>query len=146
MKTLTYNCSECDEVHKLYESCNSYVAKFIDWLDDAWLEPLPYKLVILPDPEKGKVGGIIHLPDKYQDIPSMGTVIACGENVKQVKVGDRVLYGKYAGIGYETGSLFSLKLIKEDEIICLLVPQVNYEKRLMLETVIKKRLPSLMAS
>ena len=56
--------------------------------------------------EEKTVGGII-IPDTAKEKPQRGTVVAVGEGKKDepmtVKVGDSVLYGKYAGteLSYE---------------------------------------------
>lgn len=46
----------------------------------------------------------LHLPDVAQDnTPVEGTIIAAGPEVKYVKAGMRVLYGRYAGSDVEIG-------------------------------------------
>ncbi|MCE1189924.1 MAG: co-chaperone GroES [Ignavibacteria bacterium] len=70
------------------------------------LSPLHDRVVVKPSEAKETtVGGII-LPDTAKEKPSEGTVVAVGtgkaaEDGKvlplTVKVGDRVLYGKYSG-------------------------------------------------
>ena len=72
----------------------------------ASLKPLRDKVVIERSEAEGKTAGGILLPDTAKDKPKQGTVIAVGpgkilENgeVKglEVKKGDRVLFGGYAG-------------------------------------------------
>lgn len=70
------------------------------------LKPLADRVVVKPsEAEEKTVGGII-LPDTAKEKPVEGTVVAIGPGktaddgklVKpEVKVGDRVLYGKYSG-------------------------------------------------
>ena len=52
------------------------------------------------DQERKSVGGII-IPDNTKEKPLEGVVVAVGNGTKEVtmevKVGDKVLYGKYAG-------------------------------------------------
>lgn len=55
------------------------------------------------DSEEKKIGGII-IPDTAKEKPQMAEVIAVGtdEDLKKiVKVGDKVLYGKYSGTEIE---------------------------------------------
>lgn len=54
--------------------------------------------------EEVTVGGII-IPDSAKEKPLKGTVVAAGDGTKdepmQLKAGDTVLYGKYAGTEIE---------------------------------------------
>jgi chaperonin GroES len=64
-------------------------------------------VVILPAPAEEKTASGIFIPDTAKEKPQRGTVVAVGDGKKEepitVKVGDEVLYGKYAGteITYE---------------------------------------------
>jgi chaperonin GroES len=71
------------------------------------LKPLADRVLVEPAPAEEKtVGGII-IPDTAKEKPQRGTVIAVGpgKNAENsgtlvpltVKVGDTILYGKYAG-------------------------------------------------
>ena len=70
------------------------------------LKPLSDRVLVKPmDKEQEKKGGII-IPDTAKEKPQEGEVIAAGpgkrdENGKiipmDVKVGDKILYGKYSG-------------------------------------------------
>jgi chaperonin GroES len=70
------------------------------------LSPLGDRVIVKPsDPEEKTKGGII-LPDTAKEKPIEGTIVAAGPGkttddgklVKLgVKVGDKVLYGKYSG-------------------------------------------------
>lgn len=42
-----------------------------------------------------KVGGIIN-PDTYEDKPEIGEVVSFGDNVKELAVGDTILFNKYS--------------------------------------------------
>ena len=57
-------------------------------------------LVERVESDQKSAGGII-IPDTAQEKPQKGSVIACGKGTKDnpitVKVGDNILYGKYAG-------------------------------------------------
>ena len=70
------------------------------------LRPLGDRLVIEPLEAEAKTKGGIILPDTAKEKPQEGKIVAVGkgkmdENGKlmpmEVKVGDKVLYGKYAG-------------------------------------------------
>jgi chaperonin GroES len=63
------------------------------------VQPLDDRVLVEPIEEEEKVGPII-IPDTAKEKPSMGKVIAVGtdEEIKElIKVGDKVLFGKYAG-------------------------------------------------
>lgn len=69
------------------------------------IKPLADRVVILPAPAEEKtIGGII-IPDTAKEKPLRGEVIAVGNGTKDeemiLKVGDNVLYGKYAGTELE---------------------------------------------
>ena len=69
------------------------------------IKPLADRVLILPAPAEEKtVGGII-IPDTAKEKPLKGEVIAVGHGTKDeemvLKVGDTVLYGKYAGTEIE---------------------------------------------
>lgn len=70
------------------------------------LKPLADRVVVEALPGEEKTAGGVILPDTAQEKPMMGKVLAVGpgktlDNGKleamEVKVGDRVLYGKYSG-------------------------------------------------
>ena len=61
-------------------------------------------MLVLPAQAEEKVGGII-IPDTAKEKPQRGKVVAVGNGTKDeemvLKVGDEVLYGKYAGTELE---------------------------------------------
>ncbi|RPI75243.1 MAG: co-chaperone GroES [Ignavibacteriales bacterium] len=70
------------------------------------ITPLADRVIIKPSEAEEKTKGGIILPDTAKEKPIEGTVIAAGpgkvtddgKTVKMgVKVGDKVLYGKYSG-------------------------------------------------
>lgn len=82
------------------------------------LRPLADKLVIRPAGREETTRGGIIVPDTAKEKPQRGTVVAAGEGRKDddgeritldVKVGDHVLFAKYAGTEF--------KLEDEDLII-----------------------------
>lgn len=69
------------------------------------VKPLSDRVLIQPTPaEEVTVAGII-IPDSAKEKPLRGTVLAVGPGTKdeemQLKEGDVVLYGKYAGTEVE---------------------------------------------
>jgi len=88
--------------------------------------PLGNRVVIkaLEDGEQVSAGGI-YIPDTAKEKPQEGEIIAVGpgkldENGKrvpmEVKVGDKVIYSKYAGTEYKDGAQEYL-VVREDDIL-----------------------------
>ena len=69
------------------------------------IKPFADRVLVLPAPAEEKVGGII-IPDTAKEKPQRGKVVAVGNGTKDeemiLKVGDEVLYGKYAGTEIES--------------------------------------------
>lgn len=65
------------------------------------VKPLADRVLIQPAEAEQKTAGGIIIPDTAKEKPQRGTVVAVGPGKKDepltVKVGDLVLYGKYAG-------------------------------------------------
>ena len=65
------------------------------------IKPLADRVVIEPKATEEKTAGGIIIPDNTKEKPLEGVVVAVGNGTKEVtmevKVGDKVLYGKYAG-------------------------------------------------
>ncbi len=70
------------------------------------IKPLSDRVVIKPAEAEDMSKGGLYLPDTAKEKPQQGEVVAVGEGktadsgelIKpQVKVGDKVLYGKYSG-------------------------------------------------
>jgi chaperonin GroES len=65
------------------------------------VKPLADRVLVEPMPAENKTASGIIIPDTAKEKPMRGTVVAAGpgkpEEPVTVKVGDVVLYGKYAG-------------------------------------------------
>jgi chaperonin GroES len=65
------------------------------------IKPLADRVLVEPAAAEEKTAGGIIIPDTAKEKPMKGTIVAAGEGKKDepltVKVGDIVLYGKYAG-------------------------------------------------
>jgi chaperonin GroES len=65
------------------------------------IKPLADRVIIEPAQAEQKTAGGIIIPDTVKEKPQRGMVVAVGPGKKDepmtVKVGDQVLYGKYAG-------------------------------------------------
>jgi len=94
------------------------------------LNPLADRVVIQPKEAEEKTSGGIILPDTVKEKPVEGTIVAAGpgkvadsgELVKMpVKVGDKVLYGKYSGTEVTLGGEEYL-IMRESDIFAI-IPQ-----------------------
>lgn len=65
------------------------------------IKPLADRVVIEPMEAQTKTASGLYIPDTAKEKPQQGTIVAVGPGKKdepmEVKVGDVVLYGKYAG-------------------------------------------------
>ncbi len=65
------------------------------------IKPLQDRVLIKPSKADVKTSSGIIIPDSAQEKPQNGTVMAVGSGKQdepmEVKVGDKVMYGKYAG-------------------------------------------------
>lgn len=65
------------------------------------IKPIADRVVVEAAPAEEKTASGIYIPDTAKEKPQRGTVVAVGDGKKDepltVKVGDQVLYGKYAG-------------------------------------------------
>lgn len=65
------------------------------------IKPLADRVVIEPAPAETKTASGIIIPDSAKEKPQEGIVVAVGngkvDEPMTVKIGDKVLYGKYSG-------------------------------------------------
>ena len=86
------------------------------------IRPLADRVLIAPAPAEEKtIGGII-IPDTAKEKPLKGEVVAVGNGTKDeemiVKVGDTVLYGKYAGTEMELDGTKYL-IMRQSDILAI---------------------------
>jgi len=86
------------------------------------LKPLADRVLVKPLAAEEKVGGI-YIPDTAKEKPQKGEVVAVGpgdtENKITLKVGDKVLYGKYSGteINFEDNDYL---IMKESDVLAII--------------------------
>ena len=65
------------------------------------VKPLADRVLVEPKEAETKTASGLFIPDTAKEKPQAGTVVAVGPGKKdepmELKVGDKVLYGKYAG-------------------------------------------------
>ena len=92
------------------------------------IQPLGDRIVVKALEAENKTKGGIVLPDTAKEKPQEGKVMAVGKGrllengqVKalEVKVGDRVLYGKYSGNEITTKDGEELLIMKEEDVLAI---------------------------
>jgi len=92
------------------------------------LRPLQDRVVVQRLDEETKTAGGIIIPDNHTEKPSQGKILAVGTGHRltdgsvrnlEVKVGDKVLFGKYSGTEVKVDGKAVL-IMKEDEILGVL--------------------------
>ena len=92
------------------------------------ISPMADRVVIEPLEETEEMRGGLYIPDTAKEKPQQGNIVAVGPGrlnddgdrvSMEVKVGDRVLYGKYAGteVALEGGDYL---IVKEGDILAVL--------------------------
>lgn len=83
------------------------------------IKPLADRVLVAPAATEEKTAGGIYIPDTAKEKPQKGEVVAVGPGKKDepltVKVGDRVLYGKYSGTELQLDGKTYL-IMKESDI------------------------------
>ncbi len=94
-----------------------------------YIQPLGDRVVIKPLEAESKTKGGIVLPDTAKEKPQEGKVVAVGKGrvldngtlqAPEVKVGDKVLYGKYSGNEITSKDGEELLIVKEEDILAII--------------------------
>ena len=91
------------------------------------LKPLADRVIVRPLEAEEKTAGGLYIPDTAKEKPQQGEVVAVGpgkvsddgKNIPmEVKVGDKVLYGKYSGTEVTSGGEDFL-IMRENDIFAI---------------------------
>ena len=94
----------------------------------ATLKPLGDRVVVKPLPREEMTKSGIYLPDTAKERPQEGTIVAVGPGrqtdegkvvAMTLKVGDKVLYAKYAGTEYKQDDL-ELLICTEKDVLAII--------------------------
>lgn len=87
------------------------------------IKPLADRVLIEPKEAETKTASGLYIPDTAKEKPQQGTVLAAGPGKKdepmEVKEGDAVLYGKYAGTEVTVDGKQYL-IVKQSDILAIL--------------------------
>jgi chaperonin GroES len=93
------------------------------------IKPLGDRIVVKPLEAENKTKGGIVLPDTAKEKPQEAKVVAVGKGkvldngtvqTPEVKVGDKVLYGKYSGNEITTKDGEELLILREEDILAII--------------------------
>lgn len=79
-------------------------------------KPLKDRAFVSYSEEMEKTTGGIYVPDSAKEKPQKGKVEAVGSEVKEVKVGDTILFDRYSGSKVNIDDIEYL-IIKEEDIL-----------------------------
>ena len=87
------------------------------------VKPLADRVLVEPAPAETKTAGGLIIPDTAKEKPMKGKVLAVGngkvDEPMTVKVGDTVLYGKYAGTEIQVDGK-DLLIMRESDIYAVI--------------------------
>ena len=92
------------------------------------LKPLHDRVLVRRTEGEEKTAGGLIIPDSAKEKPAEGVIVACGEGARKdsgeliemaVKVGDRVLFGKWSGTEVSVDGE-ELLMMKESDILGIL--------------------------
>jgi chaperonin GroES len=82
------------------------------------LQPLADRLVARPVEAEAKTASGILLADQSKEKTQLAEVTAVGKDVKEVKVGDRIIHSEYGPSRFKQGSDEYL-LLKEEDVLAV---------------------------
>lgn len=83
------------------------------------IQPLADYVVSQAEIAPSKTASGLYLPNNAQEKPKIAKVLAIGKDVKQIKVGDKILYKTYSTTDVKVGSDEYI-LVKEEDILATL--------------------------
>jgi chaperonin GroES len=82
------------------------------------LQPLADRIVARSLEAEAKSAAGLYLPESAKEKPQVGEVLAVGKDVKEVKVGDQILYSKYGPNEVKVDGQ-ELLLLKEEDVLAV---------------------------
>lgn len=79
------------------------------------IKPLADYVVVQQEAAEAKTASGLYLPTQAQEKPKIAKVLAVGKDVKEVKTGDRIIYGGYSNTEIKQDGQDYI-LIKEENI------------------------------
>jgi chaperonin GroES len=82
-------------------------------------KPLKDRVFVSYTEELEKTAGGLYIPDSAKEKPQSGKVEAVGDDVKSLKVGDKILFDRYSGSKISIDNVDYL-IIKEEDVLGIL--------------------------
>lgn len=102
---------------KIHKNKKTYIIMALN------IKPLSDRVLVEPVAAETQTASGIFIPDTAKEKPQKGTVVAVGKGTKEhemtVKIGDTVLYGKYAGTELKLEGKDYL-IMREDDILAII--------------------------
>lgn len=83
------------------------------------IKPLADRVVAVREEASTKTASGIYLPDTAKEKPVVANIVAIGPDVKQVKIGDKIVYKEYATTDLKIDNQEYL-IIKQEDILATL--------------------------
>ncbi len=80
------------------------------------IQPLADYVVAQAEEASNKTASGLYLPSSSQEKPKVAKVVAVAEGVRQLKVGDRIIYKSYSNTDVKVGNEEFI-LVKEEDVL-----------------------------
>jgi co-chaperonin GroES (HSP10) len=85
---------------------------------------LPFKRVLndhlIVQIDEFRYSGRIHIPDTAKRSPTKGIVVAVADNIKDIEVGDKILYSQFAGYLLKFEDTHLMRVLGYSEVLAIL--------------------------
>lgn len=82
----------------------------------ATIQPLADNIVAVQEEAQSKTASGLYLPDAAKEKPKTAKVVAVGQDVKQLKVNDRIIYKSYSTTEVKVGKVDYI-IVKEEDVL-----------------------------
>ena len=82
------------------------------------LSPLADRLVAKPLEAQAKTSTGFYVPESAKEKPQIGEIVAVGKEVKEVKIGDRIVYSQYKPDTIKVDG-DELMIMKEEDVLAI---------------------------
>ena len=80
------------------------------------VSPLKDRIVAVKQEPQSKTASGLYLPEAAQEKPAEAKVVAIGKEVKEVKVGDKIIYKDYSNTTIKIGSE-EYQIVREEDVL-----------------------------
>lgn len=80
------------------------------------IQPLGENVVAVAEESANKTASGLYLPESAKEKPQIAKIQAVGKRVKELKVGDRIIYKSYSTTDVKVGSTDYI-IVKEEDVL-----------------------------